>query len=257
MQRLIEELTLNAWPSLETVLYDGWVLRFADGYTRRANSVNPLYPSSTPLEEKVAYCEAVYARRGLDTVFKLTDASEPPELDAFLEERGYGRDAETSVQVARIDRLAQQSESQTTEANAARVTVTDGPPGGWLDALCRWGMPAHHVSTHAAILCAVVPATGFASLRLDGQIAAVGLAVLEREYVGLFDIATDPALRGRGLGTRVVSDLLRWGHERGARTGHLAVMCDNAAALRLYARFDLREVYRYWYRVRRTSVTGG
>ena len=37
--RFIEELTLNAWPPLQTQLYDGWLLGFSGGYTRRANSV--------------------------------------------------------------------------------------------------------------------------------------------------------------------------------------------------------------------------
>ena len=39
----IEELSMNAWPSLQTLLLDGWVLRFAAGYTRRANAVCPLF----------------------------------------------------------------------------------------------------------------------------------------------------------------------------------------------------------------------
>ncbi len=63
VQRTIEELTLNAWPALQTVLYDGWLLRFADGYTRRANSVNPIYPSAVPLADKIAACERAYAAR--------------------------------------------------------------------------------------------------------------------------------------------------------------------------------------------------
>ena len=45
MIRLIEEHALNAWPPLQTLLLDGWVLRLANGYTRWANSVNPLYAS--------------------------------------------------------------------------------------------------------------------------------------------------------------------------------------------------------------------
>ncbi len=31
MIKLIEELSMNAWPALQTKLFDGWVLRFADG----------------------------------------------------------------------------------------------------------------------------------------------------------------------------------------------------------------------------------
>jgi N-acetylglutamate synthase len=41
MIRYIEELALNAWPSLQPLLLDGSVVRFANGYTRRANSMNP------------------------------------------------------------------------------------------------------------------------------------------------------------------------------------------------------------------------
>jgi len=69
--RFLEELTLNAWPPLETLLFDGWLLSFSDGYTRRANSIHPLYLSHLPLQAKIAACEAIYAARGLARVFKL------------------------------------------------------------------------------------------------------------------------------------------------------------------------------------------
>ena len=53
MIRHIEELALNAWPALQTLLLDGWVVRFANGYTRRANSVNPLYASEQDIDAKL------------------------------------------------------------------------------------------------------------------------------------------------------------------------------------------------------------
>jgi hypothetical protein len=34
MIKTFEELLLNMWPALQTKLYDGWILRFANGYTK-------------------------------------------------------------------------------------------------------------------------------------------------------------------------------------------------------------------------------
>jgi GNAT superfamily N-acetyltransferase len=243
MQRTVEELTLNGWPCLQTVLYDGWVLRFADGYTRRANSANPLYASTLPLKEKVARCEDEYWGRGLNTVFKLTAASEPAGLDAFLDAHGYAAEATSSVQIADLTGLDR--------APDPAVEIAERLPAGWVEEVCAaGGSSTRHAGTMAATLERIAPRAGFARLRVDGATAAVGLAVVERGYVGLFDIATLQAQRGRGLGTRLVGELLRWGREHGAHTGHLAVQCGNTPAEQLYAKLGFREVYRYWYRVK-------
>jgi hypothetical protein len=70
--RRIEESSLGAWPALLDSDFDGWRLRFADGYTRRANSITPLSPSRLALEDKIAACECLYAERGLPAIFRLT-----------------------------------------------------------------------------------------------------------------------------------------------------------------------------------------
>lgn len=104
MIKTFEELSLNAWPALQTKLYDGWVLRFANGYSKRSNSINPLYHSTLPLEEKIENCENEYQRQGLPVVFKLTDASCPQGIDNELESRNYLRLDETSVRVLEMER---------------------------------------------------------------------------------------------------------------------------------------------------------
>src|SRR5215218_969574 len=88
--RRLEEAAMNAWPALQTTLLDGWILRFAGGYTKRANSVNPTYPAhNLTFADKIATCESLFARRGLPCIFRLTSFGAPSGLDALLDERGF------------------------------------------------------------------------------------------------------------------------------------------------------------------------
>jgi N-acetylglutamate synthase len=63
----------------------------------------------------------------------------------------------------------------------------------------------------------IIPAHCFLTLQNGEETAAVGLAVAEREYVGLFDIVTAEPYRRQGLGTELVLHLLQWGKANGAR----------------------------------------
>jgi ribosomal protein S18 acetylase RimI-like enzyme len=241
---LIEELSLNAWPALQTLHYDGWALRFANRYTRRSNSVNILQSSTLPLDEKIAHCESVYAERVQDVVFKLTSFTEPPHLDALLEERGYSREAESGVQTLRLNDVG--------EKYPDNVSIIDKPTEEWIELFCRLnGTVGEHKPTMISLLRNIVPRTAFAALKRDGEFVAVGLGVLERGHLGLFDIATAPYLRNRGLGTELVRSLLHWGQSEGAETAYLQVMKNNAPALRLYEKLGFSELYPYWYRVKR------
>src|ERR1700730_7737001 len=89
-EKRIEEAGLNSWPALQQLLFDGWLLRFAQGYTKRANSVTPLYPSLLPAEEKIARCEHLYKENQLPAIFRLLSFSgESQQLDQLLAQRGY------------------------------------------------------------------------------------------------------------------------------------------------------------------------
>ena len=69
--KTIEDLSLNAWPSHQMQIYDGWILRFSYFYTHRTNSVEQIGPSLLPLPEKVAYCEDIYRNWGTPCIFKI------------------------------------------------------------------------------------------------------------------------------------------------------------------------------------------
>lgn len=242
LTRTIEECCLNAWPGLQQQVLDGWLLRFGAGYTRRANSVHAVYAGQQPVAERVALCEAAYAARGQRCVFKITPLAQPAELDAWLEQAGYGREGETSVQVL---------EPLPPGRPDPACTLVDPLGDAWLDTFARLdGAAAPQRMALRGILGNIVPRHTAALLREEGAVRCCGRAVLEHRHVGLFDIATDAAHRGRGLAPRLIAHLLAWGARSGATRAYLQVEADNTAALRLYERLGFRELYRYWYRAR-------
>ncbi|MGE0717742.1 MAG: GNAT family N-acetyltransferase, partial [Alphaproteobacteria bacterium] len=92
--RRLEEAGLNAWPALRVAHVEGWVLRFARGFTKRANSANPLYGGDGGLERRVTAVERLYGDAGQHPIFRLTGLA-PPGLDPLLEGRGDRRIDET------------------------------------------------------------------------------------------------------------------------------------------------------------------
>lgn len=241
MIQQIEELSMNAWPALQVVLVDGWVLRFADGYTRRANSVNPLYASSRDVEGKIQYCEHLCRSKGLGVTYKMTPDSQPHGLDELLAQKGYRIDAPTSVQTLALDSI---------EAPTCTARLEPTLSETWLSDQCRLSkVDDRKRSTASQMLRSIVPTTCYASICVDGIVVACGLGVLEDDYLGLFDIVTAEEYRGRGYGRQMILSLLSWGKQNGARMAHLGVMLNNPPALHLYEKLGFREVYQYWYRV--------
>ena len=247
--RLLEELSLNAWPALQTLCLDGWLLRFAGGYTRRANSVQPLYSAleAGNLIARIEHCENLYASvRRQNVVFKMTDAALPDDLDTVLAQRGYNRDADTSVQTLDLQAFSPPILLE------GQVAIELQASEEWLAAYIKMANVAvpHRPVLRQMLSNIVVPTTAFSSLRRNSEIAAVGMAVAEGGYVGLFDIITAPQWRGQGLGTQLVASLLTWGRDTGATCAYLQVMRNNPAALHLYAKLGFAEAYGYWYRVK-------
>jgi GNAT superfamily N-acetyltransferase len=257
LARRIEEASLNAWPAMRQSLLDGWILRFSRGFTKRSNSVIPLYPSlqansSENLLEKIRYCENLYAAEQLQTVFRLTSmgiASEadPADtdfdvggLDQLLSERGYAFD-DTSLVLTSTD-LPDQS------MNAIRML----PLADWLPVYCRLtGMLEPASELHRIILKGITGNCGFATIPVGDQPIACGLAVVEHDLVGLFDIFTHPEFRGQGAARKLVIDLLAWARSQGAQRAYLQVLATNSVAARLYDTLNFEEIYRYWYRISR------
>jgi len=248
MVRTIEEMSLNALPALETMIYDGWVLRFSKGYARRANSIYPLYETKENINEKISKCEELYKSKGLDVIYKVTSVAFPSNLDLLLEEYGYIIDAPTSVQVMNLDNVE--------EIKNENITCSSTINDEWFDNFCRLvNEPEEKRGVLHSTLENIIPKKFFVSLRIDEKIIGCGLGVLENDYIGLYNIAVDKEYRNKGYGRELVSCLLMLGRECGAKKAYLQVMENNPPALKLYSNVGFKEEYKYWYRVKKILAT--
>ncbi|MFM9938314.1 MAG: GNAT family N-acetyltransferase [Hyphomicrobiaceae bacterium] len=237
--RGLEERAFNAWPALSSVLSAGWVMRFADGYTKRANSLNAWMPEC-PLEAFLPEASALYAHAQLPMIVRLSPLA-GPTADDLLEAQGYKRIDETVIMTVPLS-AELQIDREVSCSRALDYTWANG-------FAAANGVPEAHRTTHDAMLSAIRWPVAFAQLIENGEALAWGLAVSERGKVGLFDIVTRSAARRRGIGRRLVMSLLAWGQRQGAHEAYLQVVATNTPAIHLYRELGFTEAYRYHYRI--------
>lgn len=239
----VEEAALNAWPALHTYLHDGWILRLANGYTKRANSVTPLYAGDLPPVEKIRFCEAFYQRHEQRPIFRLLSFRESEALDGLLAQRGYETLDPTSVQALDLDA------SEWEQSERAYMLPGRGGVESWLRSFHALNPQRRDAATHLKLLTRILGDVCPMVLIVDGRVVACGLGVRDGRYFGVFDVVTDAGARRQGYGAELTRSLLAWGSTVGAELAYLQVMVANAPARNLYAKLGFRELYRYWYRV--------
>jgi len=250
LRRRVEEASLNGWPALRQLLFDGWVLRFSEGHTRRANSVTPLAAGRHDLEEKIAQCEALYEQAELPPIFRVTGLAEPG-LDAALDARGYAP-AEDPSRVLYMD-FARHAPLK------SDALALDGYPGySWSTAHARASSnDAETQSAQRKILQALALPAVFTAVRgTDGHFGSLAFGAVHDRIVCVNLVVTHPAHRRQGLARHAVSAVLSWARDHaGAAGACLAVVAANTPAVALYRGlgFDT-ELYRYHYR-RRVALT--
>jgi ribosomal protein S18 acetylase RimI-like enzyme len=242
LARRIEDASLRAWPAIESQSLDGWELRSSGAFSKRASSVQSLGVSRLALSDKVDASEKWYRSRGLPVVFRMTPFSEP-DLDDHLEARMY--------RVVEPTDVLSKSLPRTIEGSRA-TALAEAPLEDWVRTyLALSNRPPDMTTSLRGILESSTQERTLVKIPDEhrGGSVACGMAVLDHELVGLFDLATAERHRRRGFATALVAGLLNWGHARGARHAYLQVTTTNVPAQQLYRKLGFTGQYRYWYRV--------
>lgn len=235
----VEETCRNAWPGLREALLGGWMLRFSDGLSRRANSASPLSARSDAAAV-IAAAEALYAHHRQPAIFRLPSLIEPA-IDRRLAALGYRMEAPSLVLHHDIGALA--------ALRDPAVSLVPRPGAQWLDAMARLQRhTANEAGLYRRIIDRLAVPTAFAMLVDDSGVAALGYAANHDGLICYQSMVTDPTRQRRGYARRIIGSLAGWAADRGAIAACLEVEAGNAPARALYAALGFEELYHYHYR---------
>ncbi|MCB1180355.1 MAG: GNAT family N-acetyltransferase [Leptospiraceae bacterium] len=232
---------MNSWPSIQTVLYDGWIIRSAYGVTKRSNSVSPLYNSSLLLENKIKFCEDYYFSKDLPCIFKLTSFSEPKDLDFELGFRGYNKVDESHMMTLDM--------SWSFEFTSDNIEFVK--PKEWIETYAKL-----NGITRKEILLNLLEGSSaknhYGILKFNNTIVACGLLSIQDSIGGIFHLVVDETLRRRGFGKELMGGLILKARSEKVITTYLQVSHKNNIARNLYLNLGFQDEYKYWYRIRNT-----
>lgn len=228
----IEERAVRATPPAETVRFGRWVAALGRGTALRLNSCTTFGESPRrELFERIEQVERKYASRGRLARFRLTPLDR--HLDDRLHTRGYERGPEVILMTGPVGGRTDDT-----------VAVARGAGPSWLERYRNWGSYDELRTSEIA--------ESLNSLTLETGVfmspTAIGVAVVDGPWVGLFDIVVDPAERGKGAGKAITSAMLAWAAGRGAERSYLQVVTTNETAIGMYDRLGFTDTYHYWYR---------
>jgi len=235
----LQERAARAQPAERVEHAGGWFLRLAPRCSWWVGTVLP-HGDADPDEllRRVVETEDFYAAHGAVPCFQITPRACPEGLDAVLEKRRYRRRGSVSLQTASVARLVE-------NAPTLKVRLDERPTRPWFE---TWQAVNGESRAEWEMLARVESPSAYASALICDEVAAVGRAVADTGWAGVFSMVTLPRSRGKGAARTVLSALAGWAAANTADHMYLQVERDNGPALRLYERAGFAGMSTYHYR---------
>lgn len=236
-----ETRIVNAWPAPTTLVVDQWVVRFANGYSGRANSASSLREGGDMDETTLAFVEGLYRQAGLPPRIRFTPLVAESARRRFAE-RGYRIETASFGMVAELD--------PNLHPPAPGMLTTAQAEDAWIDGVCAHQTGNKRNREHlGAIVSGVRVPAAFATLLHEGRPAAYAMSVAERGMAEIGAVIVDEALRGKGLGKQMMLGLMGWAAAQGCSQAYLQVDQSNGLAFEMYKGLGFRTVYAYETRI--------
>jgi N-acetylglutamate synthase len=227
---------LHVWPAVTTHMVEGWALRFAGGYTGRANSASAVVPGAVMTDALLDRIIAMYKREALVPQVRVSPVAHDGAAN-FLERRGFVSRGLAHGMIADIGGQPQAD---------ARVALGASPDMNWcIGVTSQQERAKRNPAALYAIVSRIQCPVQFATVMVDGNAVGFGVAAIDRGWMELGSIVMDADFRGKGLGRALVATLLHWAKTQGTHQAFLQVDVTNTTALGLYQSLGFVVLYDY------------
>jgi N-acetylglutamate synthase len=233
----LEERLLNVWPAVTTHMIDGWAVRFAGGYTGRANSASAIMSGAQIDNALVTRIIAMYDQEKLIPQFRVSPVAHAGSAK-ILQQCGFVSRGLAHTMIADIKSQHLKHDS--------RIHLSTHPDRSWcVGVTSRQEQAKRNPDALHAIVSRIRVPVQFATMVVGGEAVGFGVAAIDRGWVELGSIVMDTKHRGKGLGRALVSTLLSWAADQNVEKAFLQVDVSNVVALGLYRSFDFKVLYDY------------
>jgi len=252
----LERLMARGWVATDRAGLGDWVLRFAGGFTGRANSALVVGDPSLPVDRAIDYVERWYAEHDAQPLFQIHGepgfAVEEVPAGAALLDRGYAAGGRRPdwARVLVMTGPSADVPALTTESLHVTADATLSPE--WL---MTYGRSRSVVPGATEAVLTGSDGQLFMSVRdqVTGQITGIARMAIHPGWAGITGVWVDPEHRRRGIASTIVSAIAMVARENAMPAIYLQVSGDNAGGIAFWQGLGFGVHHQYTYLAQPTA----
>lgn len=239
---------MNSWPAKDYFFYKGWILRFTNGVTSRANSVIPLnyYGNRRTLSRDIAIVEEAYQIYDLPAIFTMHDFHKPKYLRNELVSRNYREISHTVALGNRLNDINIEKLNKNYE-----YSFQEKRNGDFSEFLSKKSSKSKEEQNiiNKITQRINIPKKCFIIAKFRDSIIGTLMGVLDSNgYLYLADMFVDPNFRKQGIAKSMFFKITNeWVNPKNVKMLWLQVEIENEPAISLYENIGLKKLYNYYY----------
>ena len=241
-----QEIFLNSWPAKDYYFINGWILRFNDGITDRANSVIPLSYWGTDVNNDIDEVERIYEKVDLIPSFMMFDYCKPKNLKSLLIEREYSLVSPTKVMIARPKDLKFSKLDKI--YNYHFFDFRSAAFSKFIPRYTQWSDDDQKIIKEINERI-IIPEKKYIIVKSNGMVIASIMAVLVKsKYLYIADVLVHPNFRQKKIATTMLYKLLKeWANKKETQYLWLQVEESNRIAQKMYQNLGMTSLFKYSY----------